>query len=83
MKKTTINIFSENIYIEKDINEKKFIEQLKIDFNDYASWSGLKDLIVFVYDPYNKTTNKNNFYSLEGEQTIRGVKFNVHIIVSN
>lgn len=67
----------------KDINEKKFIEQLKIDFNDYASWPGLKDLIVFVYDPYNKTTNKNNFYSLEGERIIRGVKFNVHIIVSN
>ena len=67
----------------KDKDEKHFIEQLKIDFNDYAAWSGLKDLIVFVYDPFNKTTNKNNFYSLQGERTIRGTSFNVHIIVSN
>ena len=33
--------------------------------------------------PYNKTTNKNNFYSLQGTQTIQGVTFNIHIIVSN
>ena len=67
----------------KDKDEKEFVKQLKIDFNDYAAWSGLRDLIVFVYDPFNKTTNKNNFYSLEGQQIIRGVSFNVHIIVSN
>lgn len=67
----------------KDKDEKDFIKQLKIDFNDYAAWKDLKDLIVFVYDPFNKTTNRNNFYSLQGEQSIRGVSFNVHIIVSN
>lgn len=68
---------------EKDKNEKEFIRQLKVDFNDYATWAELKDLIVFVYDPYNKTTNKNNFYSLAGSKTIDNVTFNVHVIVSN
>lgn len=66
-----------------DKDEKEFIKQLKIDFNDYATWKGLKDLIVFIYDPYNKTTNKNNFYSLQGEQTVKGVTFNIHVIISN
>ena len=68
---------------EKDKDEKEFIRQLKVDFNDYATWAELKDLIVFVYDPYNKTTNKNNFYSLAGSKTIDNVTFNVHVIVSN
>lgn len=87
--KVDLMIENEGIDIElkmlkqKDKDEKEFIKQLKIDINDYASWTGLKDLIVFVYDPFDKTTNKNNFYSLQGKQTIRGVTFNVHIIVSN
>ena len=68
---------------ENDKDEKEFIRQLKVDFNDYATWAELKDLIVFVYDPYNKTTNKNNFYSLAGSKTIDNVTFNVHVIVSN
>ena len=68
---------------DSDKDEKEFIKQLKIDFNDYATWKGLKDLIVFVYDPHNKTTNRNNFYILQGEHLIQGVRFNVHIIVSN
>ena len=67
----------------KDKDENDFIKQLKIDFIDYAAWNELKDLIVFVYDPFNKTTNRNNFYSLEGQKTIRNVTYNVHIIVSN
>ena len=87
--KVDLMIEKEGIDIElkmikaKDKDEKEFVKQLKIDFNDYAAWNGLRDLIVFVYDPFNKTTNKNNFYSLEGQQIIRGVSFNVHIIVSN
>lgn len=87
--KVDLMIESEGVDIElkmikdSDKDEKEFIKQLKIDFNDYATWKGLKDLIVFVYDPYNKTTNKNNFYSLQGEHIIQGVRFEVHIIVSN
>lgn len=87
--KVDLMIENEGIDIElkmikaKDQDEKGFIKQLKIDFIDYAAWNELKDLIVFVYDPFNKTTNKNNFYSLQGQQTIHGVTFNVHIIVSN
>ena len=37
MKKTTINIFSENIYTEKDINEKKFIDIAKKVLRFYMS----------------------------------------------
>jgi len=37
VKKTTINIFSENIYIEKDINEKKFIDIAKKVLRFYMS----------------------------------------------
>ncbi len=66
-----------------DKDEKEFIKQLKIDFNDYSTWKNLKDLIVFVYDPYNKTTNRTNFYSLNGHKSINNTNFNVHIIVSN
>lgn len=68
---------------QTDADEKTFIRQIKIDINDYATWRGLKDLIVFVYDPFNKTTNKNNFYELAGPKSINGVSFNVHILVSN
>lgn len=87
--KVDLMIENEGIDIElkmikaKDRDEKEFIKQLKIDFIDYAAWKELKDLIVFVYDPFNKTANKNNFYSLQGQQTIKGVTFNVHIIISN
>ena len=72
-----------SIFQELEFEKPHLVRQLKIDYNDYAAWNGLRDLIVFVYDPFNKTTNKNNFYSLEGQQIIRGVSFNVHIIVSN
>lgn len=68
---------------QTDADEKSYIKQIKIDINDYAAWRDLKNLIVFIYDPFNKTTNKNNFYELAGEKTINGVSFNVHIIVSN
>jgi len=66
-----------------DKDETSFIKQIKVDFNDYATWADLKDLIVFIYDPYNKTTNKNNFYELSGRKVISHADFNVHIIVSN
>ena len=66
-----------------DKDEASFIKQIKVDFNDYATWADLKDLIVFIYDPYNKTTNKNNFYELSGRKVINNADYNVHIIVSN
>lgn len=68
---------------EKDSDEKEFIKQLKIDISDYATWTDIKDLIVFVYDPYNKTKDKNNFYGLEGKISKNNVTFNVHVILSN
>lgn len=87
--KVDLMIESEGIDIElkmikkSDKDEKEFIKQLKVDFNDYAAWKDLKDLIVFIYDPYNKTTNRNNFYSLQGEQSVNGVTYNIHIVLSN
>ena len=66
-----------------DKDEASFIKQIKVDFNDYATWADLKDLIVFIYDPYNKTTNKNNFYELSGRKVINNADYKVHIIVSN
>ncbi len=87
--KVDLMLIQEGIDIEikmikqKDTDEKEFIKQLKIDFNDYATWKELKHLLVFVYDPYNKTTNTNNFYELNGSKSINGVDFNVDITVSN
>ena len=49
----------------EDLDKCSFIKQIKVDFNDYATWADLKDLIVFIYDPYNKTTNKNSRKSNE------------------
>ena len=72
-----------NVVKKADKDETSFIKQIKVDFNDYATWAELKDLIVFIYDPYNKTTNKNNFYELSGRKVINNADFNVHIIVSN
>ena len=87
--KVDLMLLEEGIDIElkmikqKDLDEKEFIKQLKIDINDYATWRNIKDLIVFVYDPYNKTKDKNNFYQLEGRKSINAISFNVHIILSN
>ena len=63
--------------------DSKEFKQLKIDINDYAAWNELKHLLVFVYDPFNKTSNKNNFYDLNGHKSINGTEFDVTVFVSN
>lgn len=50
---------------ESDTNEKEFIKQIKIDIESYYRYNP-KYLIFFIYDPQNKTTNKNHFYDLQG-----------------
>lgn len=67
---------------EKDSNEKKFVEELKVDIQSYYECKWLKHLICFVYDPYGKTRDKQNFYDLNGTQTIKGVTFYVDVILS-
>lgn len=66
-----INIPSEGIMIEikmiksKDKDHKKFIKELKEDVVNYSAWDKLRHLVLFVYDPYNKTTDDNDFSELE------------------
>lgn len=87
--KVDLMLVQEGIDIEikmikaKNQDEKEFIKQLKIDINDYATWDKLKHLLVFVYDPFNKTTNRNNFYELNGYKSINGIEFDVTIFISN
>ena len=79
----------ENILIEvkmikaNDTNEINFIEQLKIDFESYHECPWLKKLFCFVYDPYRKTKDVNNFYRLNGDREKQTHKYNIEIIVAN
>ncbi len=66
-----------------DSNEKKFVEELKTDIQSYYQCQWLKHLICFVYDPYKKTKDKQNFYDLIGPQSIKNVNFYVDVIVSD
>lgn len=68
---------------DSDTDEKKFVEQLKNDIQSYYRYGFLKDLLIFVYDPQNKTKDSQNFYELNGVQEIQGVRFNVEVIVGN
>ncbi|MDY5731212.1 MAG: hypothetical protein SPL05_06755 [Eubacteriales bacterium] len=57
-----------------------FADELKYNYITPGYYTANK---MFAIDENFKTTNKNNFYSLQGTQTIQGVTFNIHIIVSN
>ena len=71
---------------ESDKDEKEFIKQMKIDIESYYRYNP-KYLIFFIYDPQNKTTNKNHFYDLQGtteKNDDTGVyKYEVITILSN
>lgn len=66
---------------ENDTDEAKFIKQLKEDIQSYHICQWMKNLICFVYDPFDKTKDRNNFYDLNGQQTINGKTFVVEVIV--
>ena len=68
---------------DSDTDEKKFVEQLKNDIQSYYRYRFLSDLLIFVYDPQNKTKDSQNFYELNGVQEIQGIRFNVEVIVGN
>ena len=68
---------------EKDNNEKEFIKQLKEDIQSYYVYEYIKELICFVYDPYKKTKDKNNFEQLNGVQIIKGKTFNITVILAH
>lgn len=67
---------------ESDSNEKDFVEQLKNDIQSYHSCEWLKHLVCFVYDPFGKTKDKQNFYDLNGYQQVNGKGFNINIILN-
>lgn len=67
---------------KSDSNEKNFVEQLKNDIQSYHNCQWLKHLLCLVYDPYSKTKDRQNFYDLAGDQTIKGRTFTVRVIVN-
>lgn len=68
---------------EKDSNETRFIEQLKVDFESYHECKWLSKLFCFVYDPYKKTRDLSNFKDLNGDRKKGEHSFNVELIVAN
>ena len=68
---------------EKDSDEKKFIQELKIDFESYHECKWLNKLFCFVYDPYKKTKDLSNFFDLNGDRTKSNHNFNVELIVKS
>ena len=64
-----------------DSDEGKFIKQLKEDIQSYHVCQWLENLVCFVYDPYDKTKDRTNFYDLNGTQVIKGKSFNVEVII--
>lgn len=55
---------------EKDYDEKKFIEQIKVDIQSYYRIKP-KYIIFFIYDPQNKTKDKKHFEDLQGTINIK------------
>lgn len=66
-----------------DSDEKKFISQLKDDIESYYIYPYLKDLLIYVYDPENKTSDVQNFYALNGIRENKGKRFSVEVVVGN
>jgi len=64
-------------------DEFEFIKQLKIDFESYHECIWLKKLFCFVYDPFKKIKDINNFYDLNGQRVKGNHKFDVEVIVAN
>ncbi len=65
-----------------DSNEKEFVEQLKTDIQSYHQSAWLRHLICFIYDPFDKTKDKQNFYDLTGHQTVNGKGFTIDIVLN-
>ncbi|MBE7444032.1 MAG: hypothetical protein HS132_01720 [Planctomycetia bacterium] len=53
---------------EKDSNETRFIEQLKVDFESYHECKWLSKLFCFVYDPYKRQETCRILKDLNGDR---------------
>lgn len=76
------NIVIEVKYIRKNDIVVDFIKQLNEDVNSYQKHPNTQTLYCFVYDPFHKIVNKNDFYELNGERVFNGIKYNVDVILS-
>lgn len=65
-----------------DSNERDFVEQLKNDIQSYRNCQWLQQLIFFVYDPFGKTKDAQNFFDLNGQQSINGTTFTIEVILN-
>ena len=50
---------------DNDYNEANFVEQIQVDMQSYYRYNP-KYIIFFIYDPQNKTKDKNHFFDLQG-----------------
>lgn len=66
-----------------DSDEKKYIKEIKEDIQSYYKYPSLKYLIVFIYDPSNKTKDDNSFYEFNQPQKIKNKEFEVIVIVTH
>lgn len=65
---------------EKDKNEKEIIDQLKKDMFDYDQKDVAK-LIIFIYDPFKKIKDKDNFNDFEKARD--GANYSCKVIIQN
>lgn len=76
------NIVIEVKYIRKNDKVVDFIKQLNEDISSYQRHPNTQTLYGFVFDPFHKIVNKNEFYELNGERSFKGIKYNVEIIIN-
>ena len=65
---------------QKDNNEKNIIEQLKKDMFDYNQ-KEVENLIIFVYDPFKKIKDKDNFRDFE--KSDNGYNYNCTVVIQD
>ena len=80
---TEVIVIETKMIKDSDMNEDKFIKEIKEDIQSYYKYPNLKWLIVFVYDPFRKTRDDNNFYDLNGLQRIKDKEFEVYSIITH
>ena len=82
-------IREENILIEvkmikeNEKDEKRVIDDLKQDLESYHVCQWIKFLFCFIYDPYNKTSDRANFKDLDGIRKKNNSEFKVFTHIAN
>jgi hypothetical protein len=74
-------IMTEVKMLKNGEDEKKYIQEVKIDLESYYTNENLKALIVFFYDPFNQIKNRAHIKELEGVRVKGERRFSVHTII--